>query len=145
MVIKKALLYGKRIIIVTEPREYWWPSGDSPKEARSQWRGQEMLRGLKELYERRAIVPQFKDSIYFIPESLEEIEENWPYSDENYWAEYKRKMFNFNEIYTCKSGVDMSLNDPIINNHIFENLQCNKNDISVRNIWLPQLLTQIMH
>ena len=137
MPLKKAALYANRAIILTKPKTFFAAVGDPPETARAQWGGGEISRRLEQLYKNYSQNTAFGEAFYFMPERLNQTIENW--SSEEDWYNDESNLFDFAATYNNKLGVEMSLSEPAINNHIFEALNCNGNELSVRNIWLPEL------
>jgi hypothetical protein len=139
MVLKKAALYAKRGIILTKPKTFFHATGLAPNPNQADWSSAEISVRLKELYEQFNRASGFSETFYFIPERIIDTVEHW--EDENDWdSPIETTCFEFSTEYRNTFGVDMSFSDPAVNSHIFENLQCSSNELSVINVWLPQLV-----
>ncbi len=134
--LKKCALYGKRAIIVTMPKTLYIPTGDYRPEAKKQWSEDKVSIRLRDLYEQYNSVPAFKENFYFIPEKIQVTAEEW---DNDEFAQYDIDSFVFSNVYQNKYGINVSLSDPCINQHIFESLNCKGDELSVYNMWLPEL------
>ena len=148
MVLKKAALYGtKAIILLKEPgKKRYFSSGhpiyhggtliDSGIELISH-QDSHVSESLRSLYSQFNKNSSFHKIFYFLPEQIEE--ETTGYKDYEHYMPAQYSVTSFLSIYTNKFGIDMTFNDPTINFHIFETLQCKNNELSVLNVWLPQL------
>lgn len=144
MVLKKAALYGaKAIILLKEPgRETYFSSGhhidriDKGVELIAH-RDSHVSESLRSLYSQFNKNSSFHKIFYFLPEQIET--EIAGYKDYEHCMPTQYSVTSFLSIYTNKFGIDMTLSDPTINFHIFETLQCKNNELSVLNVWLPQL------
>lgn len=138
MALKKAALYAGRAIVLTEPKTYYSTSGVVPSSARDFWSDSNVSNRLRELYKQLGQTPSFSDVFCFFPEKVINENEEWEGDGEWMTAE-PVTFFDFSSLYKNRLGIEMSLSDPTINSHIFENLNCTKDEISVINVWLPQI------
>ena len=137
MVFKKSALYARRAIILTEPKTQLSPVGDYNEKAKVQWTKKGISAKLRSVYENYYEVPAFKDSFFLIPERLTAEYEIW--DNDEFYPDKPDIPFDFSTIYANPYGVHMSFGDPNLNAHIFETLQCKAGEVSVFNVWLPQL------
>lgn len=139
MALKKAALYGKRVVIVGNSQtEYVKDSYNGKDHGKHFWLGGEVSLRLNEIYEKLNRVPTFNETFYFLPERVEEVIETWQ-SPDDWESTDPRTKFEFDTAYKNKLGIDMSISHPTINTHIFETLHCKSDELSIRNVWLPEL------
>ena len=138
MVLKTATLYASKGIILTKPVTHYKTPGYSDPNYHNYWGKGEISTKLKTFYNKHARVQSFNKLFHFLPERIEESIEEW--IDENEWiTATPNVMFDFSTAYNNCWGIGLSFSDPTLNAHIFGTLQCKHDELSVVNIWLPQL------
>ena len=134
LALKKCALYAKRAIIVTKSQTFYQALGDHRPNAKSQWSGGKVSIRLEELYNKHNLA---SSSVFsFIPEKISRVNEEWEDDD---FSQTETVTYSFKDTYKNVLGINVSLTDPHINRHIFESLDCQSDELSVCNIWLPEL------
>ena len=139
--LKKGLLYSEKTIIVTNEitaHKNFGDGVDNPKDDFNNFFTRSKIsQTIEDLGNKYQKVADFHDKFYFIPEKLTSKDR---YTDSFYNVEESENiLFDFSNEYINDLGLRVSLNNPNIKNHIFENYCTEETKLGVLNLWLPQL------
>ena len=134
LLLKKAMLYANRTILLRKPTRHFTGYGRTPYLVNT-WGDGEIFKKMEKISGDLKYNEMFYDIFTILPEKI--INE-WEFSD-NDEDNVQDEQFDFSSSHNNRFGIDLSLSDPTLNAHIFERLDTHPQGLSVLNIWLPQL------
>jgi len=138
MILKKTLLYSTRGLILCRGIDVYQSLGNPPTGPKTVVDNFKFNDDLELLFNKYKDNELFKQTFLIIPEKINTIYEEFEGPDDD-WTNSYHTEFDFNTKYFNKYGIDISLCDPIINANMFEKDRYSDDDLSILNIWLPEL------
>jgi hypothetical protein len=152
--LNKGLLYADRTVVLTRALTVHRSGGanmfgnaiEGSDDFERLTEEPEIVRAVVALSKSPGLKSQFERQFLFVPEKVV-IEESEGVDEYNRW-EWKsssRAVLDFSSQYTNKFGVNVSFRDPRVKAHMFETQGHGATDVSVLNVWLPQISCLPLH